>query len=169
VRKGSPARIAFPEAPRDDGGVTRRGIAVATTRDARPADAARIAELLDQLGYPTQPQQAAARVARLSADPLARVVAAEVDADVVGVVALRVCHLLEHDRPWCSLIAMVVDERWRRSGIGRRLVDAVEEEARVHGCAGVAIGTAEHREEAHAFYESLGYEHTGRRYKKILS
>jgi hypothetical protein len=37
------------------------------------------------------------------------------------------------------------------------------------GCTRVAVVTAHHRSDAHAFYERLGYEHTGRRYGKSLA
>ena len=43
-------------------------------------------------------------------------------------------------------------------GIGRRLLEAVEEWARAEGCAGVRLVSGASREGAHAFYRSCGYD-----------
>ena len=45
---------------------------------------------------------------------------------------------------------------------------AVENEARERGGRYLVLNTAHRRSDAHAFYEALGYEHTGRRYMKEL-
>src|SRR5690349_17777424 len=106
-----------------------------TIRDAAPGDAAPVAALLTQLGYPSDPDAVEARLDRLR---------------VVG------------DR-------VVVAEAHRGHGIGRALVDAVEEEARLRGCELLFLTTSERRDDAHAFYEDVGLEHTGRRYTRTLS
>jgi hypothetical protein len=45
-----------------------------TVRDATPADAAAVAALLDELGYPTTEAAVAARLERFAADPASRVI-----------------------------------------------------------------------------------------------
>jgi ribosomal protein S18 acetylase RimI-like enzyme len=60
----------------------------------------------------------------------------------------------------------VVGERFRRQRIGELLMEALENEARKRGGRYVVLNTAHRRADAHAFYEALGYEHTGRRYTK---
>jgi len=62
----------------------------------------------------------------------------------------------------------VVGERFRRQGIGELLMEALENEARTRGGTYLVLNTAHRRAGAHAFYEALGYEHTGRRYTKEL-
>jgi ribosomal protein S18 acetylase RimI-like enzyme len=64
---------------------------------------------------------------------------------------------------------LVVGERFRRRGIGELLMEALEQEARARGGKTMVLNTAHRREAAHAFYEALGYEHTGRRYAKEIS
>ncbi len=49
-----------------------------------------------------------------------------------------------------------VDERYRRRGIGRKLIERVEREARKMGCVYSALGSWESFNTRH-FYESLGY------------
>jgi GNAT superfamily N-acetyltransferase len=139
-----------------------------TIRDAAPADAEAIARLLTQLGYPSEPAAVEARLDRLRivGD---RVVVAKVDGRVAGVAHLQVSPAIERDRPAAKLGALVVDEAQRGQGIGRALVEAMEAEARLRGCELLFLTTAERREDAHAFYERVGLEHTGRRYARTLS
>jgi GNAT superfamily N-acetyltransferase len=139
-----------------------------TIRDARPADAEAIAHLLTQLGYPSEAEAVESRLDRLLivGD---RVVVAELSDTVVGLAHLQVTPAIERDRPAAKVGALVVDEAHRGHGIGRALVDAMEEEARRRGCELLFLTTSERRGDAHAFYERVGLEHTGRRYGRTLS
>jgi GNAT superfamily N-acetyltransferase len=47
-------------------------------------------------------------------------------------------------------------------------MEALEDEARRRGGRVMVLNTAHRRADAHAFYEALGYQHTGRRYAKEL-
>src|SRR6476469_1338562 len=139
-----------------------------TIRDAAAADAAAIAGLLSQLGYPSDADAAEERLDRLGivGD---RVFVAEMDDEVVGLAHLQVTPAIERDRPAGKLGALVVDEARRGYGVGRALVEAVEREARLRGCELVFVTSSERRGDAHAFYERVGFEHTGRRYGRELS
>jgi GNAT superfamily N-acetyltransferase len=137
-------------------------------REPRPEDADAVAALLDELGYPSSVNQAAERIARIGHDPSTLLLVAELDGEVAGLVTLHVQNLVERDDLGCSVAALVVAERFRRLGIGVRLSEAVEAEARARGCESLVLHTAHRRSDAHAFYEALGYEHSGRRYRKEL-
>src|SRR5436190_6032091 len=139
-----------------------------TIRDARPSDAEAIAGLLVQLGYPAEPAEVETRLDRLRivGD---RIVVAEVDRTIAGLVHLQVSPAIERERPAAKIGALVVDEALRGQGIGRALLEAMEAEARLRGCELLYVTTAERRDDAHAFYERVGLEHTGRRYARTLS
>ncbi len=137
-------------------------------RNAGPGDAPGLAELLSELGYPADIQRVARRLERLRADPDSRLLVAAEDGALLGFAGLHVLPLVEHDELGCVLTAIVVAERARRLGVGRRLAAAVEQEARARGCNTVVLGSAERRSDAHAFYEALGFRYTGRRYAKQL-
>jgi GNAT superfamily N-acetyltransferase len=139
-----------------------------TIRDAEAIDAPAIALMLGQLGYPTEPSAVEQRLERLRivGD---RVVVAEVDGRAVGLAHLQVAPALELDRPAAKIGALVVDAAQRGRGIGRALVDAMEDEASRRGCGLLFLTTSERREDAHAFYERVGLEQTGRRYGRTLS
>lgn len=127
-----------------------------------------VAELLGQLGYPTEPAAVQARLERLVivGD---RVVVAELAGEVVGLAHLHVSPTIEHERPAAKLGALVVSDAHRGQGIGRALVEAVESEARLRGAGVFFLTTAERRDDAHTFYESVGLDHTGRRYGRALN
>jgi N-acetylglutamate synthase-like GNAT family acetyltransferase len=136
-------------------------------RDALADDADSIAALLSQLGYPTEPDAVVRRLLRLR-ETGDDVVVAEVDGGVAGLAHLHAAPALEYDGEVAKLAALVVDEAYRGTGVGRALVDAMEARARRRGCVLFFLTTAEHRSDAHAFYRRLGLEHTGRRFAKRL-
>jgi GNAT superfamily N-acetyltransferase len=139
-----------------------------TIRDARPEDAEALARLLAQLGYPSGAGAVEGRLERLQVVG-DRVVVAELDGAVVGLAHLQVSPAIERDRPAAKLGALIVDESQRGRGVGRALVRAIEDEARLRGCELLFLTTAERRDDAHAFYQQVGLEHTGRRYSRTLS
>ena len=83
--------------------------------------------------------------------------------------------------PWLSLQllesdyrveigGLIVDERWRRRGIGRQLVHAVQGWAVERGAVELSVRCREERTESHTFYESLSFRYTKtqRVYRKRL-
>ena len=137
-------------------------------RDAEERDAPAVASLCGQLGYPTPAEAVASRMDRLRSDGggQARVVVA-VDGDtVVGLATVHLRYMINHEAPIGQLTLLVVDERVRGRGVGRILVAESEAWARARGCKRFVVTTALRRTEAHAFYEKLGFVHTGRRYGK---
>ena len=67
------------------------------------------------------------------------------------------------------LIALVVGEGVRGMGVGRALVEHVEERARAAGCVQLELSSSDRREDAHAFYRRLGFADVSRRFVKDLT
>jgi ribosomal protein S18 acetylase RimI-like enzyme len=70
---------------------------------------------------------------------------------------------LEHeaeDEEW-YVDALAVFQDWSRRGIGTRLLQAVEQQARQHHYARVTLHVAQGNQQALAFYAHLGYAVTG--------
>lgn len=130
----------------------------AELRAVRPDDVGQLAELLTQLGYPTEEAEAAERLAYWSADPASLLIGADVDGALAGVAALHVCPMLEATGRWARLAALVVDAKHRGMGLGRHLVAAAEARAWEMGCRHMEITSSRRRDGAHRFYRSLGYE-----------
>ena len=138
-------------------------------REPTDSDAAAIAPLLGQLGYPSTPQEVAARLLTMRQDGPATVMwVAELDGSVVGVATGREFPGLHLPAPICWLTALVVDERVRGRGVGRRLVAEAEQWAKSRGSPRLSLTSAVHRKEAHQFYINLGYQQTGVRLAKIF-
>ncbi len=137
-------------------------------REVRADDAAAVAALLGELGYPTNEEKAAFRLERLREEPQTLVLVVDVDTAVAALGGIRSEWPLEYDEPWARVIALVVGEQHRGRGIGARLLKALEAEAASRGCVAVVLTSGNHRHEAHAFYERRGYEATGRRFAKGL-
>ena len=139
-----------------------------TIRDARPSDAQSLAALIGQLGYSASAEAVVRRLKRLSSSGADRVVVAELRGEIVGLACLHTSHSVAYDEPAAKLSAIVVDELYRRRGIGEALVQEMEREAKRRRCCLMFLTTAAHRDDAHAFYERIGFEETGRRFAKPL-
>jgi aminoglycoside 6'-N-acetyltransferase I len=150
-----------------DGGTDPAAAGEALVREAGPADGDGMIELLDQLGYPTAAATFAARYERLRDDAAAWIFVAERDRRVVGFASLYVIPLLERE-PMGRLTALVVSEEARGRGIGRALVERVQEEAQRQGCDQLEVTSGLWRREAHAFYASVGFQKASRRFMMAL-
>jgi ribosomal protein S18 acetylase RimI-like enzyme len=74
----------------------------------------------------------------------------------------------EHNDFSGKIVALVVSKKQRRSGIGRALIAAAEKDFAKRKVTRVSLTTRFTREEAHEFYEALGYSRTGFRFARNL-
>lgn len=137
-------------------------------REAEPADLTAIVDLVGQLGYPSEEEAVAGRVERTTAEPRSWVYVAVDRERVVGLGAVHVMSILERDDPIARITAMAVEESVRRGGVGRALVERLEERARAEGCDKIDLTTGKERDAAIAFYRRMGFEGTSLRFVKDL-
>jgi len=137
-------------------------------RPATEADAASIARLMGELGYPSTPGQVRDRLARVAGDDDYAAFVALADGEVAGFLGMQRGWPFEHDRPFARIVSLVVDARVRRRGLGARLVRLAEEWARERGAYVLMLTTNVRRHEAHRFYESMDFSRTGYRYARAL-
>lgn len=139
-------------------------------RAATPADAPVLASLLDELGYPVDAPTLLGRMTRMLAREDQIVLVAERAgsnrAGALGLLALHLFPVLAYSEDLAMIVALVVTVASRGSGVGRSLVARAEEVARARGARRLMVTTHVRRADAHAFYERLGFELTGRRYVK---
>ena len=138
-------------------------------RKARRRDAARIAELSGQLGYPATPAQIVRRLKGLLPASKHAVFVAELGGLVAGWTHLSVAHLVDSETR-AEVKALIVAEGQRSLGAGSRLIEAAEKWARSRGCVSMLVPCNVIRERAHKFYEREGYEHykTQKAFRKPL-
>ena len=128
-------------------------------RRAELSDSAELARLTGQLGYPVSEVVIRARVTRIIGSPDDCLLVAEGSSErLVGWVHGFLSQLLESD---CrvEIGGLLVDEAFRRIGIGRQLARAVEDWAIDRGAVELSVRCREERVEAHRFYEGLSFRH----------
>jgi (aminoalkyl)phosphonate N-acetyltransferase len=126
-------------------------------RPMRAEDAAAVADLTTQLGYPVDAAELARRFDAVSArSDDAVLVATDADDRPIGwihvglLVGLAVSHA-------AGIHGLVVDEAERSAGVGAALVEAGEAWARDRGVSTITVRSRIARVRAHRFYARLGY------------
>jgi GNAT superfamily N-acetyltransferase len=140
-----------------------------SVRGVQLDDAAEVAALLVELGYPGNREADVRRRLEVWATGASgAVLVAERDGRVVGTVAVTAIPYLEREGRWGRIVALVIAEELRGRGIGRRLVEAAEEVAADLGCVAMEVTSARARTGSHPFYRSLGYADWGDRSVRYL-
>jgi ribosomal protein S18 acetylase RimI-like enzyme len=137
-------------------------------RRAEMSDAAALAELMGELGYPTRKADMEMRLDAISKEPHYRTFVAVIEGKVRGMVGTCCLYSHEHNNLGGRIIALVVSQQARGRGVGRELVRAAENDFVDRNVRRVALNTRLEREDAHRFYERLGYEKNGFRFVKEL-
>jgi GNAT superfamily N-acetyltransferase len=128
-----------------------------TIRKAHATDATRLAELSEALGYPVEPERLGRRLERLLLRPEHVVLVAESpESGVVGWIHATEQDILEVGRS-CEIVGLVVAADQRGHGIGRQVVERVEQWALERGLRQLSVRSNVTRTESHPFYERLGY------------
>ena len=139
-----------------------------TIRAAEMNDAAALAQLMCELGYETTKSEMQMRVERIGTDERYRTFVAVCDGKVCGMIGTLTYPSIEHNDPSGRIVALVILRTMRRRGIGRALLATAEKDFAQRGIRRIALNTQLAREDAHKFYESLGYERNGWRFVKQL-
>ena len=139
-----------------------------TVREATLEDAPKLAPLLGELGYPVSASDLLTRMRRLIGRDDQKVLVAERDGSPLGVLALHVFPVLAYDRDLAMIMALVVTQQARGLGVGRALIDRAAAIGKASGASRLMVTTHVRRAGAHAFYERLGFEFTGRRYVRPI-
>jgi GNAT superfamily N-acetyltransferase len=151
---------------------------VALVRPGRQSDIPQIIELYDQLAISTSPAESGvaptdgdyARVfARMMAVLGLELVVAEQGGVVVGSLVLLVVPNLSHGGlPWAMVENVIVEERGRRVGTGKLLMEYAIGRAKAAGCYRIGLSSDNRREGAHRFYRSLGFEGSAQGFRMSL-
>ena len=139
-----------------------------TIRAAEAADAEVLAELMTQLGYETRASEMQMRMEPILANKNYATFVAISEGKVCGMIGTFTYPSYEHNDSGGRILALVTSSTARRRGIGRALVATAEKDFAQRGVGRVALDTRLTREDAHKFYESLGYERNGWRFVKQL-
>jgi ribosomal protein S18 acetylase RimI-like enzyme len=132
-------------------------------RPLQRSDIAVAKDLLKQLGYDMAADELLLRLRCVLAANGHYAACAEHAGRVVGLV-----HVFERpalEKPSEAVVqALVVDNEARGKGVGRTLMAAAEQWAKMRGLKYVVLHTRIDRDEAQAFYEQIGYERAAASY-----
>jgi GrpB-like predicted nucleotidyltransferase (UPF0157 family)/ribosomal protein S18 acetylase RimI-like enzyme len=151
--------------------LARAGAARETRRTIRPAaagDAMAVAGLLGELGYPTAPDDARERLARLLEDREAGALVYELAGEPVGLLTHQLSHLIYRPTPAFRITALVVRADRRRRGIARELLTEAESLAGRHHCFRLELTTRPDRKQALGLYLAYGFHERPHRLVKPL-
>lgn len=137
-------------------------------RPAEMGDAAALAALMGELGYETSTADMQTRLGKIVGDTQYRTFVAVEGGKVCGMIGTFALYSYEHNDLGGRIMALVVANHSRRSGIGRQLIEAAEHDFAQRNIVRVAVNTRFERENAHKFYEELGYTRNGFRFVKNL-
>ena len=126
-------------------------------REAVPNDAEAISELNDlQMGYKTSAKDTYERLNNILASEGNKIFVAIIEEKVVGYV-----HANDYDLIYFphmkNIMGIAVNHKFKHQGIGRSLMNAVEEWARSTNAVGIRLVSGETRTGAHEFYRHCGF------------
>jgi ribosomal protein S18 acetylase RimI-like enzyme len=143
--------------------------AAVTIRPAELSDAEVLAQLMGELGYETRASEMEMRLETILKNPSYQTLVSVSGGKVCGMIGCSAQHSYEHNNVGARILALVVSKSMRGQGVGKELVRAAENDLVAKNITRVALNTRFVREDAHKFYESLGYEKNGFRFVKTLA
>ena len=112
----------------------------------------------EALGYAFSPEETARQLAKLSQDSHHFLLGFEepTSHDILGYVHAEVYESL-YSNAGFNILALAVVPQMQGKGIGKVLLQGLEQEAEKRGYKFIRLNSADHRLGAHAFYERVGY------------
>ncbi len=141
-------------------------------RALKATDVASIHEInKEALGYSFNLEDTASQLANLSQDSHHYLLGFEDSSshDLLGYVHAEVYESL-YSKPGFNILALAVLPQSQGKGIGKTLLEGLEQEAEKRGYKFIRLNSADHRIGAHAFYEKVGYtcDKMQKRFIKLL-
>ncbi|WP_035179110.1 GNAT family N-acetyltransferase [Alkalihalobacterium bogoriense] len=133
-------------------------------------DYPQLSKLMISLGYPTTKEEMESRLTTISKHPDYETFIAKQNQQIVGMVGA--CHQLAYEKnhTYVRIISMVVEENYRKQGIGKKLIEVVEHWAKGKGAHAIVLnsGNRKERKIAHLFYQKLGFIGKSTGYYKVI-
>ena len=146
----------------------REALMPVVLRSATEADAKHVESLLAELGYPSKEADVRHRLRRSLHSDTSCFLVAQSASGIIGLVSAELVPYFPNGSTICRVTGLVVSTHHRGQGIGEKLVTGAADFAREHHCSGIEITSAEHRLDAHRFYQRLGFSRTSLRFFHAL-
>lgn len=128
-------------------------------RPATKNDTPRLLDLLEQMGYQMTYQEMEQRVDAFE-HRHHHLLVMDDNGEVIALIAFASYEQFLSPSRCCHIDTLVVDNKYRGQGLGKKLIAIAEKYALSHGANKMELISANHRKKtgAHAFYTSLGYK-----------
>jgi GNAT superfamily N-acetyltransferase len=120
-------------------------------------DYAEVASLNEQLGYNYPVGKIKNRISKILNETKDKVFVGRIDEKIVGYIHVSPYEVLYSDSI-VNILGLVVDNGYRRIGIGKSLMEFTEKWAKDNKYNGIRLVSGWDREAAHKFYISCGFE-----------
>jgi GNAT superfamily N-acetyltransferase len=126
-------------------------------RNVQLSDSEKIAELLNQLGYPNTNGFIKNKIKGLLNDPNEITVVAEDKEEVLAFISIHFIPQIALEGDFARISYFSVDENYRSNGLGKILEEYCEKVAKSRNCDRIEVHCHSRRERAHKFYYRQGY------------
>ncbi|RDW20791.1 GNAT family N-acetyltransferase [Oceanobacillus chungangensis] len=125
---------------------------------------------MGELGYPTTTDEMEQRFSKINSNALYNTQVAEIDGAIVGMIGMMLGFHYEKNENYVRIVALVVDSKYRKQGIGEMLMLKAEEWAKEQGANRIVLnsGNRSERNDAHKFYTNRGFERKATGFYKLL-
>ncbi|MCS4238189.1 N-acetylglutamate synthase-like GNAT family acetyltransferase [Myroides gitamensis] len=137
-------------------------------RTMEEKDAAVVADLLKQLGYPDTLDFLPAKIVNMRQESREKLLVVEEQDQVIGLISLSLIPQLALRGDFMRISYFAVDAETRSKGIGKQVEDYVAALARQMGCDRIELHCHSRRTQAHDFYLRQGYEEVPKYFVKYL-
>lgn len=129
-------------------------------REVELGDEGILTTLMGQLGYPIDEHTMKENIRKYILLKNQKAWVAEKSGEVIGCIAVAITDYFHRQASFLRVIALIIDEKNRRLGVGKKLMSIAEKFALERGCSHVELTSGAHRAElgSHEFYQSLGYK-----------
>ena len=128
-------------------------------RQIKPGDSAAITDLSGQLGYPLSQDQIRRNIEAVLSSKDHDAFVAVHENKVVGWIGVAHIIMIEMT-PFCEINGLVIDEKFRGKGIGKKLIERAKQWAKEKGNDKLRVRCNVKRKETHVFYQHLGFIET---------
>jgi len=101
-------------------------------------------------------------------DSLKRILVAETDSKIVGLVSIILLRRLNHAKFEMYIPELIVKKEFRYSGIGKKLISYCTELGKKENCYRIRLESGNQRKKSHKFYKELGFDQSALSFCKNL-